>query len=95
MARYIDAETFWKKLTSKCEDDWVDLMVVYELLEEMETADVVERKTGKWIYYPKASGSMSSPVVYLYSVCSMCGREHPKHPIANYCPNCGSRMESE
>ena len=42
MPRYIDAETFWKKLTSKCEEDWVDLMVVCELLEEMETADIVE-----------------------------------------------------
>lgn len=48
------------------------------------------RKKGKWIYYPKASGSVTSTAVHLYPVCSECGCEHP---IANYCPNCGARME--
>ena len=48
-----------------------------------------ERKTGKWIYYPKASGSISSTEVYLFPVCSECGREYP---ISNYCPNCGAYM---
>lgn len=49
-----------------------------------------ERKTGKWIYFPKASSSVTSTAVHLYPVCSECGCEHP---IANYCPNCGARME--
>ena len=49
-----------------------------------------ERKKGKWIYYPKASGSVTSTAVHLYPVCSECGREHP---ISNYCPNCGARMK--
>lgn len=51
-----------------------------------------ERKKGKWIYYPKASGSVESTAVHLYPVCSECGHEHP---IANFCPNCGAKMEVE
>lgn len=48
------------------------------------------RKKGKWIYYPKASGSVTSTAVHLYPACSECGCEHP---IANFCPNCGAKME--
>lgn len=51
-----------------------------------------EREKGKWIYYPKASGSVTSTAVHLYPVCSECGCEHP---IANYCPNCGAKMEED
>ena len=51
-----------------------------------------ERKKGKWIYYPKASGSVKSTALHLYPVCSECGCEHP---VANYCPNCGARMTEE
>ena len=51
-----------------------------------------ERKKGKWIYYPKASGSVKSTALHLYPVCSECGCEHP---VANYCPNCGANMKGE
>ena len=51
-----------------------------------------ERKKGKWIYYPKASGSVKSTALHLYPVCSEGGCEHP---VANYCPNCGAKMEGE
>ena len=48
-----------------------------------------ERKQGKWIYYPKANGSVTSTAVHIYPVCSECGCEHP---VASYCPNCGAVM---
>lgn len=51
-----------------------------------------ERKKGKWIYYPKASGSVKSTALHLYPVCSECGCEHS---VANYCPNCGANMKGE
>ncbi len=48
-----------------------------------------ERKKGKWVYYPQASGTGVSFAVYLLPVCSECGKEHP---VANFCPNCGARV---
>lgn len=55
-------------------------------------AKLIKRKKGKWIYYPKASGSVSSTAVYLYPICSECGCEHP---VANFCPHCGAKMEKD
>ena len=51
-----------------------------------------ERKKGRWIYYPKASGLVKSTAVHLFPVCSECGREYP---VTNFCPNCGAEMEVE
>lgn len=62
---------------------------IYEKIKSLPSAQP-RRKKGKWIYYPKASGSVTSTAVHLYPVCSECGCEHP---IVNYCPNCGTRME--
>lgn len=61
-------------------------------LEDAPTADVPDRKVGRWIYYPKARGSVKSTAVHLYPVCSECGCEHP---VTNYCPNCGAEMKGE
>lgn len=62
------------------------------LIDELRRLPSVqpERKRGKWVYYPKASGSVTSTAVHLYPVCSECGCEHPS---TNYCPNCGAQME--
>lgn len=62
---------------------------VWHALSEAPTIDVPDRKVGEWIYYPRASGAVTSTAVYFYPVCSVCGCEHP---VANYCPNCGSLM---
>lgn len=61
-------------------------------VDKQPTVDVPDIKVGKWIYYPKASGSVKSTAVHLYPVCSECGYEHP---VTNYCPNCGARMGEE
>ena len=50
------------------------------------------RKTGKWVSFTNASGESISTAVHLYPVCSECGVEHP---VANYCPNCGAKMEDD
>lgn len=85
--RPIDADAFWKNLTSKCEEDWADLMVVYELLEEMPTIE--ERKTGRWIEVDDADDRISGR-------CSNCGWEAHLYEDdvvgMPYCPNCGARM---
>ena len=50
-------------------------------------ADVVERKTGKWIYdsepYP-----LGNP--YGHYSCDQCGESVPAR--TNFCPNCGAKM---
>lgn len=46
-------------------------------------ADVVERKTGKWIYEP------TEPLGYK---CSICEKGSCRF---NYCPNCGADMRGE
>ena len=71
-----------------CLDDYEEEAI--ETLRKLPSAQPERR--GKWIYYPKASGSVTSTAVHFFPVCSECGREHP---ISNYCPNCGARMEEE
>lgn len=54
-----------------------------DLLESLPTADVVERKTGKWEH----------------GYCSECGynwgKDAPISSVPNYCPNCGADMREE
>lgn len=50
------------------------------------------QKTGKWVSFTNASGEIISSAVHLYPVCSECGVENP---VANYCPNCGAKMEDD
>lgn len=82
---YIAIET----LLNFCENS-KDHAVTPNDFVRMARVQVSERKKGKWIYYPKASGSVTSTAVHLYPVCSECGCEHPS---TNYCPNCGAQME--
>ena len=49
-------------------------------LAELPAADVVERKTGKWL---KSAWSIR---------CSECGYDMP-FAVRNFCPNCGAKME--
>lgn len=59
---------------------------VYKAIDAVPAADVVERKTGKWIKTDKHD-------IYYQSgyECSICGVLTTCH--GNYCPNCGARME--
>ena len=92
MARYIDANDFMKTLIQFTPDKTVKIGAVILALRAIPTADVVERKKGKWICYPKASRSVKSTAVHIFPVCSECGREYP---VTNYCPNCGADMRGE
>lgn len=68
-----------------------ELVPIFRMKQWFEHLPSAQR-TGRWIYYPLASGYPKSTAVHLFSVCSECGCEHP---IANYCPNCGAKMEEE
>ena len=84
----IDALKPWLNVEGYSEGEVNMLRAVLYELKTLPAAQP-ERKKGLWIYYPKASGSVTSTAVYFLPVCSECGCEHP---IANYCPNCGADM---
>lgn len=71
----------------------------YQKVKQLPSADVEERKTGKWI--------VSAYELPVGTHCDNCGwawvdhidavKLNPifSHIITNYCPNCGARMVSE
>ncbi len=72
---------------------------VYDVLEELPVADVVEQKHGKWIPVEEetgveAFGFKEKAVVYFR--CSICDKEvDVSEGNFKYCPNCGVRMDGE
>lgn len=54
-------------------------------IAQIPPADVVERKTGKWIYRLEAY-PLGNP--YGHYDCNQCGKSVPTK--TNFCPNCGS-----
>ena len=96
MPRYIDADALWMDIIHNmdyCDD-------VLEYIEAQPTADVVERKRGKWII-------KDNPGTGWYRVtCSECGEDVTSvipvigffpnaKPIWNFCPDCGSDNREE
>lgn len=73
------------KLTDKEKEKFI------RMLDEVPTADVVERKYGKWIFSPDdAEGMCTSCNFKIY------GRLYQnKYLIVpyNFCPNCGAKMD--
>ena len=97
MAEYIDRIAFREKIDFHYpfdefsqKDPKYDYAksVFLRQLAAFPAADVVERKTGKWIYdsepYP-----LGNP--YWHYACDQCGESVPT--MTNLCPNCGAKME--
>ena len=59
--------------------------VAHDAIKAIPSADVVERKTGRW---------MRTPTFWVY--CSVCDREPPNetNEITPCCPWCGAKMEN-
>lgn len=53
------------------------------------TADVVERKHGKWVKGVSENGATTA------LFCSVCHYENKHWYEWNFCPNCGAQMESD
>ena len=97
MARYIDADDFYKRLSNppytiyngEMFADWFE-----ECFKTQPTADVEPVRHGKW-------GIKLSFWGEKYSECSYCGydisdNDVPKHIMKydyKYCPNCGAKMD--
>lgn len=92
MSRYIDAEQL-KQILKPSEwgtpdERWIPEHEIGAMLDYFPSADVVEVRHGRWLqpYHNRQ-----------YKKCSVCESVFsvnlPKN--ANYCPNCGARMDEE
>ena len=92
MARYIDADMLYDKLDkmqTKRKECTVDYLEVFEMLDKIPTAEVVEVKHSRW---ENISG---------FDVCNICGTSpaycepKPNNPkgYPPYCHHCGAKMD--
>lgn len=96
MARYIDADLLMKEFCDFVRPSnnsdfatvptWNDAV---SLVGSAPTADVVERKRGKWETEIRTIRGHKIP----FPFCSVCGKYTIYEFI--YCPNCGAEMESK
>lgn len=89
---YIERETIFRGLAEICEKYWMCFgkhyggfaEALHNLSDELPKADVAEVKHGKWIKDRNCY------------TCSECGFYYfANNSKANYCPNCGARMDEE
>ena len=85
--RYIDANRLIDLATHEGAYGYVDVHDIYNA----PTADVVERKKGKWI-----EGEDPSCFGWDFIQCSACGYKRTRDgEIFDFCPNCGAEMEKD
>lgn len=101
MTRYIDTDTakvVLKQLLYEtamnnldCSDVYVDIAEnrLPYYINAIPTADVVERKKGRW------NTDKESPEYATCSVCGHCDWDCTESEYFKYCPNCGAQMGSE
>ena len=90
MAEYIDRETAINAVVKNdCEGyaSWA--------IKSVPTADVVERKHGKWIGIPHKTVSKRNRVIHsMMYICSACRYSNGRHK-SNFCPDCGADMRGK
>lgn len=96
MPRYIDVDALEKEMLFWCDTyNYGGLTKdnIREIIKNFPAADVVERKSGKWLVI------RSEPyVTFEKCKCSECGVVEYFNigwKKFNYCPNCGAEMERE
>lgn len=83
MARYIDANEFKREMEKYLPED---REIALKVLKSIKTADVVERKKGKWETEIRTIRGHKIP----FFACSVCGKSSDDE--YTYCPHCGSEM---
>ena len=84
MNEYISRELLFERLNEKASEHYN--VVINDVIRAIPAADVVPVKRGRW----------ENPPSYVYRRCSLCKADFdkPKFNVrANFCPNCGARME--
>lgn len=100
--KLIDANEFRREMFRKCiETDeevekgrakwesglWIRYKVFEDTIKQMPSVQP-EQKHGKWL------NAEHAPNYLCYCTCSVCGKRQTIE-IANYCPNCGVKMDME
>lgn len=109
MAEYIDRDALKKQMASfvpfvidASNQAYVDgLTDAYTLICQAPAADVVERKTGKWIEIKRNDVNPITGKCGVYVGCSECGAPLPTDSMLDFinesdckfCYNCGTKME--
>ena len=91
MPRYIDADELMEQMENACMgvmSGCDPFNQPLKVLESAPTADVVERKRGKWVR-KEIHSNWSDWTEY---TCSLCGATFKGLYKANFCPNCGAEM---
>ena len=92
MSKYIDADKaievcdWYEHEYIECEDY---IRTIADDIRHLPAADVVEVMHGRWVEMKCRS---VDNVAYTAERCSVCNAMYPRMH-ANYCPNCGSRMD--
>lgn len=93
MNEYLSKEAVMQKFFERG-SGYIDMLAVKILVDEIPVADVQTVKRGRWI---KQEGFWNKNTVK----CSLCGNYLDMNGVnggrsdANYCPNCGARMEGD
>ena len=99
MAEYIERERTVELLRSLGNREYrkekgtiQDAIKMISYSEYTPAADVAPVRHGRWIdVYP----DIEPNPMFMYGICSECGFEQGISKYLNYCPNCGTKMESE
>ena len=68
--------------------------IFLQTVEDAPAADVVEVRHGEWIHHETEDEDWGG--TYHKWTCSCCGYSTGDNPCeANYCPNCGAKMDGE
>lgn len=92
LARYKERCAGCKETKNYCEY-CCDIADIISDIEDAPTADIVERKKGKWIHKNDKDYAGGG-----YEKCSCCGFRYCDWIFiedAKYCPNCGADMRGE
>lgn len=102
MPRYIDAEDAVKVAIEECQEFLGIFDRIKKRLEAIPTADVVERRVGKWTEKEVIHAEEAKTAIEEWQSCrcSVCGRYDTRPYMyyfnnPNYCSWCGAEMKGE
>lgn len=76
MARYIDVDKLKKALKDLPEQERIEYMGIYDVINSQSNADVQEVKHGKWVIHNDRQDWQYTKSYMIFIECSECGKSH-------------------